>query len=298
MIDIHKIKIFHYVYRLRSFSDASKALFISQPTVSEHIKTLENELGVSLFDRSGRHVFPTESAHVFYSYAERILSLIDEAVEAVKPEKRKFQGEIFMGGSTIPGEYILPALFTRFKKEYQDIHIHLYIEDTTQIIRMLEESAICLAVVGALVKSKKINYIPFMKDRLILVAKGDFHENGEITKKNLFRLPFIFREKGSGTRITLEKALKLYGTPAEAIHPVSILGSSDAVKSGIKAGLGLSFISDLAVKEELLNGTLKELHVQGLHIERQFYIALRKGRTLPENCKQFLGFLQTRKEIQ
>ncbi len=295
MIDIHKLRIFHYVFRLRSFSNAAKELFISQPTVSERIKSLEDEIGVRFFDRLGRQVIPTEAAHILYSYSEKIFSLIEEAKEAVKPEKRRLQGEILIGGSTIPGEHILPDLIARFKKEHPEVNVTLTVEDTSRIIQMLEDSLISMAIVGASLSSKKLAYLPFMKDRLILVAKADFFKEGDISIEDIYRLPFIFRERGSGTRISLEKDLKAHGVSMENIHPVAVLGSSDAVKSGIKAGMGVSFISHLAVKDELTNGSLKEITIKGLHIGRQFYIAIRKGLTLPEACKRFLDFIQSHK---
>ncbi len=296
MIDIHKLRIFTHVYRLRGFSRASEELYISQPTVSEHIRGLEDMLNARLFDRLGREVIPTEAAHILNDYAEKILSLCEEAIEAVRPERRALSGKLFIGGSTIPGEYILPELIAGFKQLYPEVETHLTIEDTTQIVKMLEDSLITLAIVGAQIPSKKIEYIPFMTDRLILVAKRDLSVEEELSAGDLPSLPLIFRERGSGTRLSLEKDLKRQGISPEGIQPVAVLGSSDALKSGIKAGMGVGFISHLAVRDEVLNGTLKEIKIHGVKIERQFYIIRKMGATLPETCKTFSEFIQSKKK--
>lgn len=290
-MDSHKLKVFLYVYKLRSFSAASEKLLISQPTVSEHIKALEKFLGVKLFDRIGKEVMPTEAAHRLSKYAEKITNLIEEAKIAVAAGHNTIEGEISIGGSTIPGSYILPDIIAGFNKLYPDVQINLIVADTEKITDMLSNSSLCLGIVGASTHSRGIEFIPYKKDTLVLAARKGALSKKIISPEELKRLPFILREKGSGTRMFFENELKRIKMNINDLNCVSVMGSTDAVKNGVKSGIGFAVVSEMAVKDEIKSGVLQKIKVKGLNMEREFYIAMRKGLTPSNACRRFLEFI-------
>ena len=138
-MDLRQLEVFAKVYELRSFSRAAQALFLTQPTVSERISQLEDELTVKLFDRTGRETVPTRAGELLFGYTRRILNLHAEAKRALDQFVGKMAGELAVGGSTIPGEYVLPALIGRFKEKYPEISISLLIRDTQGILDLVLE---------------------------------------------------------------------------------------------------------------------------------------------------------------
>ena len=290
-MDSHKLKVFLYVYKHRSFSAASEKLLISQPTVSEHIKALEKFLGVKLFDRIGKKVIPTEPGHRLSKYAEKITNLIEDAKIAVAAGRNTIEGEISIGGSTIPGSYILPYIIARFNKTYADVQINLIVAGTEKIIGMLSNSSLCIGIVGAATHNRSIEFIPYKKDILVLAGKRGALAKKIISPEELKKLPFILREKGSGTRMFFESELKRINMSINDFNCVSVMGSTDAVKNGVKSGIGFGVISEMAVKDEIKSGILQKIKVKGLNMEREFYIAIKKGLTPSNACQKFLEFI-------
>src|SRR5690349_1725269 len=148
-MDLRRLEVFAKVAELGSFSRAAEALFLTQPTISEHVRGLEDELGVQLLDRLGRGATPTRAGQLLLGYARRMLSLSREAHQALERFQGRVSGELVVGGSTIPGEYVLPAIIGRFKAKYPDVSISLLIGSTRQVSDWLEEGRVEVGVVGA-----------------------------------------------------------------------------------------------------------------------------------------------------
>jgi len=148
-MDLWRLQIFSRVVELRSFSRAAKAVYLSQPTVSSHIKDLENHFECKLVDRLGREVIPTKAGSLLYSYATKIIALKQEAENALAEFQGKIKGRLTIGGSTIPAGYILPPLLGRFKDDYPEVVVTLVQSDTERIIRDTLEGNVELGIVGA-----------------------------------------------------------------------------------------------------------------------------------------------------
>ena len=148
-MDLRQLEIFVKVAELNSFSRAAESLSLTQPTVSEHIRALEDEVGVRLLDRLGRGAAATRAGDLLLGHAGRILASKREAVQALERFQGRMTGELAVGGSTIPGEYVLPALVGRFKDKFPEISISLLIGDSRQVIEWVEEGRVELGVVGA-----------------------------------------------------------------------------------------------------------------------------------------------------
>ncbi len=290
-MDIHHLKVFLSVFKNKSFSKSSNDLNLTQPTISAHIKAIEEEFGCKLFDRIGRTIIPTKEAKLLYSHA----SVIVENIEEIKTDfgllKKDLTGELEIGASTIPGTYIIPSLAAKFKKKYPDVYLQMVIEDSKKITDMVLSHELLLGVVGAKMDHKKTEYLPFIKDKLVLVSSPGLLEKTKISFEELADIPFIIREEGSGTRKTMEEYLSEKGIGLKSLNVVAVFGSTDAVKEAVKSGLGASIISRLAVKDQLNAGTLIEIKLNELNMIRSFYIITHKKRTLPKLYRTFLDYL-------
>ena len=276
---------------LKSFSKAAQALYLTQPTMSGHIRILEQYFGTRLFDRGKRGVTLTEAGQIVYSYSKKLLDLRREAKETIEEHTGLIRGEITIGGSTIPGEFILPALFGRFKKEYPGISLALRVGDTQTICNEVLQGEVDLGVVGARLYENKIKYIEHYKDEVCLLAGADhpLAKKGGLTLGDLDKHDVILREEGSATRSLVEKKLATKGLSWDALKVVATLGSTSAVKEGVMAGVGLAFLSRRAVKNELALGLIKEIRVKELgELKRSFYVAVNRQRTLSPATKAFM----------
>jgi DNA-binding transcriptional LysR family regulator len=294
-MDLRQLEVFAKVYELRSFSKAGQALFLTQPTVSERISLLEGELSVRLFDRGGRETTPTRAGDLLFGYAKRILGLHAETKRAMDQFVGKIAGELALGGSTIPGEYILPALIGRFKEKHPEISISLLIRDTQGILDLVMEGRVEFGVVGAKINQRSLEYAPLLPDDLVLVVPSNHPWNGtqSVTLDALKEVPLVIREKGSGTRHFLEEALREAGVELESLKVVGVMGSTQAIKEAVKAGVGLSVISKRAVKEECAHGLLWCVKIEGLKAVRHFYVVTHKERTRSPLAEAFLTFLHS-----
>jgi DNA-binding transcriptional LysR family regulator len=291
-MDIHRLKVFVSVYRNQGFSRASEDLGLSQPTVSEHIKTLEDELGCKLFDRLGRGIQPTEQAIAMYPRALDVIQRVDGLKLALEQGDAPLAGEVVVGASTIPGTYFLPRAAARFIQAHAGVTFHSVIEDSARIARLVASDELMIGVVGARTIERGVDHRPFYMDELVLVGAPGMDLPERMDLSGLSALPFVMREEGSGTRATLEAQMRKHGRGAHGgLHVVAYFGSTASVKEAVKAGLGVSVISRVAVEAELASGALKEIKVKGLQLDRQFWIMTRTGRTLPRAYEAFLGHL-------
>ena len=292
-MDARQIEIFVKVAELGSFSKAAEALFLTQPTVSEHIRGLEEELGVRLLDRLGRGAAPTKAGQLLLGYGRRILELHREARQALDQFQGRMSGELVVAASTIPGEYVLPALIGRFKEKYPDIAISLLIGDTQRVVEWVLEGRAELAVAGAQIDHRALEYRELMPDELVLVvsAAHPWHGKKTATLEEVRAEPLIVRERGSGSRHALEKALAEVGLDLSDFRVVGEMGSTQAIKQGVKAGVGISLISKRAVAEECQHGTLHCVKVKDLRFSRAFYLVTSTTRSRSPLAEAFRAFL-------
>ncbi len=292
--DLRQLEIFCQVVRRQSFSEAAKAVHLAQASVSERIAGLEKMVGAPLFDRQGRRVVPTKTGEILYARALRLLEMKQDTCEELESFLGIRRGEILLGASTIPGEYILPGLIQLFRESYPGVSLQMKIGDTEAITARILEGELELGVVGSKSKLKNLACQELWEDELVVIVPVSHRWSGKksVRLEDLRGEPFILRESGSGTLEILEDHLqKNPGPNLEDFNPVAVLGSSTAVKEGVKAGLGVSIISSRAVKTELESGILKTLKLEGLSIRRRFYLARDRQRTLSPLAKTFARFL-------
>ena len=292
-MDIHQLRVFASVFKNKSFSKASEELHLTQPTISDHVKTLEEELDCKLFDRLGRTIIPTKEAEVLYSYALEIIEKTNTIKEVISQTRKEIKGELIIGASTIPGTYLLPSIMAEFQRKYPSVSFQILVSDSRGIIDKVSKHELLLGIVGAKLDDEQINYIPFVEDELIVVSSPSMIKSNSITLKGLTKLPMVLREEGSGTRREVEKILEGKGISLGGIKIAGIFGSTDAIKQAVKAELGISILSKLSVADELKHNILKEIKLTDTQMKRKFYIITHKKRTLPLLHAVFLEHIKT-----
>jgi len=294
--DLRQLEIFRKVVDLKSFSKAADAVFLAQASVSERISTLENMVGTRLLDRLGREVVPTKAGELLYKHAVLLLEMRRTASLEMADFLGIRRGEIRLGGSTIPGEYILPKVIGRFCRGYPSLWVTLAVGDTVNIESRVLAGDLELGVVGSKGSHKSLIQHELWKDELVLTipAGHRWSEKREVTVEALCEEPFIFREPGSGTFKILDGYLQSAGSSGlSALKPVACFGTSTAIKEGIKGGLGVSVLSSRAVDTELETGILKALRIQGLSMYRNFFLIRDRRRIVSPLCQALIDFLLT-----
>ncbi|MBN2467906.1 MAG: LysR family transcriptional regulator [Deltaproteobacteria bacterium] len=290
---LNQLEIFCKIIELGSFSKAAEALHLSQPTLTEHMKSLEDELGLILLDRLGKKIHSTKAGTILREYAQRILRLTREAEQKLRSIQGELKGDLTIGASTIPGEYILPPIIKRFRDDFPGIYVHLTIGDTKRIIDDTINCQVELGVVGAKVESMKLDYYPFVKDELVLAmpSGSPWGKAKSVSMDDLTKIPFILREEGSGTRMIMEKALRDSGFAGARLNVVMTLGSTAAIVQAMKSGAGCSIVSRKAVQDYLHNDVIRTKPIAGITFSREFFIILRRGKVKSPLCEALFTFL-------
>jgi DNA-binding transcriptional LysR family regulator len=287
-VDIHQLKLFSSVYKNRSFSRASEEMSLTQPTISDHIRSLESELGCRLFDRLGRTIVPTKEAETLYAHAVELIEKAEAVKEVIEQVKSSPSGELIVGASTIPGSYMLPFLMASFKHKYPDIVFQIIIGDSKDIIGKLLSHELLLGIVGALIPDDKLSYTHIAEDELIIISSPNFMKKNTISLEELLDVPFVLREEGSGTRMEIERILMAHAIDINALKTVGVFGTTTGVKQAVKSGMGLSIVSRFAARDHLKSRALKEIKVPDLQMKRNFYIVTHKKRSLPTAFSLFV----------
>lgn len=294
--DLRQLEIFQKVVELGSFSKAGEAVNLAQASVSERIANLENAVGAKLLDRLGRQVVPTKPGELLYKHSLTLLEMKHRVCLEIEAFLGIRKGPIHLGCSTIPGEYILPNLIGRFRAKYPNVTVSLFIGDSREIETRVLEGRFELGVIGSKSSSKTLITHEIWGDELVLAvpASHPWARRKTVSLEELSKEPYISRESGSGTLQMVEGFLYAAGgRGSEALHVVARFGTSTAVKEGIKAGLGISILSSLALDTEIKAGILKPLRVKGLQMSRRFYLIQDRRRTASALCKTFVDYLLT-----
>ena len=290
-VTLRQLRTFKAVADLNSFSLAAQHLRLSQPSVSYQVKELEEALGLPLLDRLGKRVHLTEAGSVLYSYARRILDVLDEAALALEEMRGIKRGKLRVGASTTVGIYLLPAALGAFKKLHPGLVISLEIGTRARVQEQVLRNELDLAVVGPALKDPDLAILPFITDELVVIAPAGHMLAGRrgLVLKDLEDQPFVMREPASGSRWSLEKAARKAGAK---LNVAMELGSNGAIKHAVASGLGLAVVSRYACALELSSKRLVELDVRGFPIRRDWHIVHLRRRRLPGSVLAFIEFLK------
>jgi LysR family transcriptional regulator, transcriptional activator of the cysJI operon len=292
-MNIENLKMFCLVVDEGSISQAARLSFVSQPAVTRQIRQLENFYGTLLFDRTEGKLTVTETGKMLYPFAKAIINDFDRSKEVILQATGEYNSNLRVGASLTIGEFLLPSLLGRFKKHAPDITVSLTIRNTPSVLEDLTNDVIDIALVEGIVEDKHLIVEKFADDELILVCPPDhpWKNRSEIKIEELANEKMIWRESISGTRLIAENALKEYGI-LEKINSYMEIGSTQAIKSAVESGLGISILSKLTVARELEQGYLQEIKIKDVHIERSLWLVKKPQRFHREGVSQFVEFIQ------
>lgn len=293
-MNIKQLEVFVAVANTGSFSRGAELSFTTQSTVSQHIATLEDACGVRLFDRTGRGAMLTEAGKIMLHHAKKVLKALKETEQAVLHFRQADGVELLVGGSTIPGTYLLPKAIAALRESAPGITVNAHIGDSVEILAALQEEQIEIGIVGTAADDKLFSSEALGRDEILLVAPKGHHWCGKrkITPEELLREPLVVREKGSGTTGVVAAALAKEGIKTADLMVSATLSSSEAVKQAVLAGCGVVFISEMAVRQELKRGELVSIKLPGITITRSFSLVQRKGRSLSPAGTAFYNALR------
>jgi DNA-binding transcriptional LysR family regulator len=292
MIENFRLRVFRIVARHLNFSRAAEELLLSQPAVTQQIKALEEELGVSLFDRGGGHIQLTPGGKALVPFADQMKVLSEEAVQAVAAIYGEPSGELALGASQTIAQYVLPGLIATFRQSHPRVGVTAMSGNTDRMLETLLAGKIQLALIEGPERRKDLQIEPFMEDHMVLVVPAG-HEWAaqEVTAAMIGAEPLLLREFGSGSRRVIEQALAASGLRAKNLQISMEFDSTEGLLSAVEAGLGVTFVSRLAVRNQLALGTLQLAYARELKLSRWFSLARASGPEPGGNVGAFRALL-------
>ena len=287
---IRQLEVFLAVGQAKSFSRAAERIHLSQPTLSEHMRELEDELGVRLFVRHPRSVSLTEAGRVFGDYATRVVATLAAGRQALAELDGLQRGSLVVGASTTPGTYVMPALIARFRGAYPGITVALRIANSRIVEERVRDGEVDVAVIGGHILGPGERCVTAgIVDELQLIAARKHPIGATISRAKLAREPLLVREDGSATRHVTERALREAGI---TVRPAMELDHTETIKRAVLAGLGIAFVSRYAIDDEVRAKRLRVVAVEKLKIRRHFHVIHDERRPLSASARAFVGFLE------
>jgi DNA-binding transcriptional LysR family regulator len=292
-LNIKQLEVFVAVAESGSFSRGAEATFITQSTVSQHISSLEKELGVKLLHRTAKGALLTEGGKILLLHARRVISETRNIQVVINRFKGLEDVSLSVAASNIPGNYMIPEALPVLRQRFPRLSITVLQGDSSDVLGMVAREEVELGIVGSRSADESFVFTPVGCDRIIL-AVGRSHPWADRESAAIEELPgqeFVFREKGSGTGKTVTDALAAAGIEQKRLKVLASLGSNEGVKHAVALGTGISFLPELSVRQELRRGELREVAVEGLEITRQFYLTSLSGRELSPAAAAFSGVM-------
>jgi DNA-binding transcriptional LysR family regulator len=291
-MDLHKLRIFATVAKLGSFTRASEALHMTQPTVSQQIAVLEAQIGTPLIDRQTRRLRLTAAGEALLPYAEQILVLASTALEATRDAAGLASRTLRLGVGHTLATYLLPDLLRRYRAMYPQRQVRLSVGNTAELLELVASEGVDLALVGTPAEHPKVQLTEFMRDRLVVIVAPEdaWAEREEIDLDELRTRVLLTREPGSALHAAVQLLL---GPLALEGENTILLGETEAIKRSVEAGLGVALIQAIAIGREVAAGTLHALALQGADDRRRYAYSTRRGRALSEAGSSLVELLHS-----
>ena len=289
-MNLDQLKNFLAVAVNKSFTIAAEKLFRTQPAISTQVRILEEELGTKLFDRIGKKVCLTRAGDVLFTYAERLLTLHDEAKLAVVAVNTPPKGRILIGANEATCLYVLPQIFTIFKKKYPEVQISIYRNFSKKVLDKVRSNQLDFGVVTLPVPERELNILPIAEDELWLITSPDhpLSMKPSLEMEDVTDYPFIFHSAGT----TRERLMKHFGSMWNQLNISMELASIETIKKFVSIGMGISIIPKIYAKQESEQGTLCLLPLENLNLIRKLGLIYRRNRYLSRACLVFLEVVQ------
>ncbi|HNX24431.1 MAG TPA: LysR family transcriptional regulator [Spirochaetota bacterium] len=286
--DLKQIRSFLEVVNEKSFTNASRNLKISQASISHQIGQLEKMLGIKLIHRNSQDFSLTGEGRIFVKFCHRLMKDVDGLKSDM--QAGTFGGVVSIMSSSIPGAYIFPEILSAFKKNEKDgIFFKLEIGNSREAVEKIKLGEADLAIVGREIRHPALTYTKIFEDQVVLVAGKDYSGSVKIT--DLKTIPLILRESGSGTKNAAETYLHELDIIPSELNVVMECSSPEGIKEAVIKGLGLAFISKLAIEEDVKSGKLKIIGIKGLDIHRDFFLVTSNVKALHEPAGRLVSFI-------
>lgn len=297
-MNLKQLEAFVKIADTGSFSQAAKELFLTQPTISAHISSLEKELNSRLFVRNTKEVHLSENGSVLYNYAKQMLVLQKRIEDTFALNEEKEQLCITIAASTIPSQYILPAILVAFNEKHPEQQFKVVETDSAKVVEQVMNHTADVGFTGTALDKKVCKHIPFYQDELVVIAPNtEKYKSLQETQKDatwITEEKLIMREEGSGTRKEAEKLLKKIGINTSKLNVIATMENPEAIKRAVASGMGISVVSKLAAEEEMQKGTLLVLPITADGTKRDINVVY--DRNL-QPSKATMRFIKMVKEI-
>lgn len=296
-MNLKQIEAFVSVAEEGSFSKAAKALFLTQPTVSAHISSLEKELGVRLFVRNTKEVSLSEDGKLLYGHAKQMIILQKKIETAFDRTRKEGIHCIHIAASSVPSQYLLPQILAAFSERYPKEQFKIMETDSAKVVEQVVSGNVDIGFTGTVLEKKYCEYIPFYQDELVVITPNiarfrEFHKDAGQTRESekawIRQEPMILREEGSGTRREAEKLLKKMEISLDGVKIVASMENQETIKRSVSKGVGISIISRLAAEDEIREGKVLSFPLSGEAGKRDINVVYNKNFQLSALAESFL----------
>ena len=292
-MNLKQLEAFVQVAEGGSFSKAAKELFLTQPTISSHISSLERELNARLFVRNTKEVSLSEDGIKLYKYAKQMLDLQREIEVTFGMDEEGESHAVTIAASTIPAQYLLPEVLTRFSERYPQEQIRIQETDSSKVVMQIVDHRVDIGFTGTVLEKKHCKYIPFYKDELVIItpntpkyqelAQGNKEDISWIKKEHV-----IMREEGSGTRKEAELQLKGAGVKFAGLDIIASIENQETIKKSVRQGMGISVLSKLATADEVANGEILAFSIPNSDEGRDINLVYNKNYQMTRSAERFI----------
>lgn len=292
-MNLNQLEAFVQVAEGGSFSKAAKELFLTQPTISSHISSLERELNARLFVRNTKEVSLSEDGIKLYKYAKQMLDLQREIEVTFGMDEEGESHAVTIAASTIPAQYLLPEVLTRFSERYPQEQIRIQETDSSKVVMQIVDRRVDIGFTGTVLEKKHCKYIPFYKDELVIItpntpkyqelAQGNKEDISWIKKEHV-----IMREEGSGTRKEAELQLKGAGVKFAGLDIIASIENQETIKKSVRQGMGISILSKLATADEVANGEILAFPIPNSDEGRDINLVYNKNYQMTRSAERFI----------
>lgn len=293
-MEFRQLESFCAVVRYQSFTKAAEKLYISQPTISTHIRMLEQEFNSRLIIRTTKNIEITPHGKELFACAQKIFTLKNDLIQKWSEENKKI---IRIGASTIPADYILPEVLPLFCQKYPDIQLHIHQNDSGNILQSILSGKFTIGMVGMKSFEKELDFVPFFHDEIVMItpkqekflhfSKKAFNQDDLISL--LKKETIILREQGSGSKKRLESYFEQINLSEKSLNIIARLNDQESIKKLVTSGLGISFISAKAITDA---DNLLTIKLPENNLTRSLYFAYHKDYILKEHILSFIKFVQ------
>lgn len=294
-MNLKQLEAFVYVAEKKSFSKAAKELYLTQPTISAHISSLEKELNARLFVRNTKEVKLSVEGKKLYECAKKMVDL-EREIEDIFFCEEKRKNYITISASTIPAQYLLPKILAKFSDKYPKEQFEIKETDSAHVVEQVIDRKTDIGFTGTMLDKKQCRYLPFYEDELIIITPNKEHfrtlQKNDNYEEWIQKEPIIMREEGSGTRKEAEKQLKKKGIRVEELNIVASIENQETIKCLVENGMGISIISKLAAKREIEGGKLLGFPLTKGENVRDIYVVYNKDIKLSHVIEKFIKMVK------